>query len=44
MNLTVLLQQVLKLFYSQSIMQKIEIIQEYETDIPYIYCDGNQIE
>jgi signal transduction histidine kinase len=38
-----LMQQVLKLFHSQSMMQNIEMIQEYSLDLSPIYCDENQI-
>ena len=42
-DITSLLRQVHKLFYSQTIMQNIEIIQEYDLDLPNIFCDKNQM-
>jgi PAS domain S-box-containing protein len=42
-DLKILLKQVFKLIYSQSSQRNIEIVQEYELDLPKLLCDGKQI-
>lgn len=42
-DITSLLRRVNKLFYSQTIMQNVEIIQEHDLDLPNIFCDENQM-
>lgn len=42
-DITSLLRQVHKLLYSQTIMQNIEVIQEYDLNFPNIFCDKNQM-
>ena len=43
MDVTFLLKQVFKLFSTQTIMRNVEIIQEYDSDLPDLFCDGNHM-
>ncbi|MCH6266585.1 EAL domain-containing protein [Neobacillus citreus] len=41
LNVTILLQKVFKLFNSQAIVQNVEIIHEFDSDLPNIFCNSN---
>ncbi|MCH6266988.1 EAL domain-containing protein [Neobacillus citreus] len=41
LDVTFLLQKVFKLFYSQTIKQNVEIIHEFDSDLPIMFCDSN---
>ncbi len=43
LDLRILLQQVVSLFDTKSLYKNVEIIQEYDEGLPFIYCDGNQM-
>ncbi|WP_349654948.1 PAS domain S-box protein [Neobacillus sp. 114] len=43
MDVTLLLHKLLKLLRSQTIMNKVEIIHKFESDLPNVFCDANHM-